>query len=387
MNILTVTTNYPYMLEPCNGIFVRKTVLALRAKSHRVFVIKPVPAVRYLLNSLRSWTLKPTLSHDAFLKLPIYFGLPLRFTGFRSWALKWNESQQVKAVIRAASTLGKIPPSTIIYAHFLPSARLALSAFPCIPVVAILGESDPWYYDEYYGSSWLETLLSCSAVIAVSENGYNYYLERCPALKDRLHFVPNGVDLNLFQPQDKLECRARLGISSEIKLAVFVGGFEDRKGPLRVLEAARRADFKVAFLGRGEQEPLGPEVLVSKSVDQDELVRWLGAADCFVLPSLSEGRSNAVLEAMACGVPVVVSNLPFNTEFVTSKCGALVDGTCPDSIAYGLKSVINEQHSHSMRLEARKVAECFSYESRIDNVEAILETSIDSASHGLQGDR
>ena len=323
----------------------------------------------------KSCSIKKIYSDDPSVCLPSYFGLPLQVTGI-NWVRKWNENQQRLAISRAYPVAAKPSNNFVIYAHFFSGIRMALNSYPGIPVMGVLGDSSPWIYDQMYGSSWFKTLLSCRAVVAVSKTAYNFYLNRCPKLKDRLYYVPNGVDLNTFKPQDKLRCRTKLGIEKKVKLAVFVGGFEERKGPLRVLLAARKADYKVAFLGQGRQVPKGPEVLVTRTVGQNELLKWLGAADCFVLPSLAEGRSNAILEAMACGVPVVVSNLPFNTEFVTEKCGALVNPEDPNSIADGLKETCEKKNSLIMRLEARKIAESFSQTIRIKKLEKILKTII-----------
>lgn len=384
MNIITLTTGYPYQAESYNGIFVKRTVEALRSRGHIVSVIKPIPISRILADWIKSKAIQCVKSDDASVTFPVYFGLPLRLTGIHSWAVHWNEKKQIKAIKRVASRSFDLQSETVIYSHFYSGIRLALKTYPGIPVVGILGESSPWDYDDIYGASWPETLLSCAAVVAVSKAGYDYYLERCPGLKDILHCVPNGVDISLFKPQDRSICRSQLGIANETKLAVFVGGFEERKGPLKVLDAIRKAGCKVAFLGRGDQVPKGSEVVVAKSVQQDELLLWLGAADCFVLPSLAEGRSNATLEAMACGVPVVVSDLPFNTEFVTRSCGALVDPYCTDSIAQGLEKVFDPKNALIMGREARRIAEGLSNESRIQFLEKIFQNVTDACSHNIK---
>jgi teichuronic acid biosynthesis glycosyltransferase TuaC len=379
MNILTITENYPYQAEPYNGIFVKKTVDALRSLEHKITVIKPISMSRIIASWVNSMAIKPIESGESSVIHPVYFGLPLRYFGKHSWVVRFNESRQLNAIKNFRSIVPESQSDTVIYSHFYPSIRLASKSYPEYPIVSILGESSPWLYDKIYGLSWPDKLLSCAAVVAVSKTGYDYYLERCPDIKDRIHCVPNGVDISYFKPQDKSICRQKLGINSETKLAVFVGGFDERKGPLRVLEAVRKFGCKVAFLGRGGQVPEGVEVIVAKSVQHDELLYWLGAADCFILPSLSEGRSNAILEAMACGVPVVVSNLPFNAEFVTPACGALVDPLSTDSIAQGLEKVFDKTNAQIMRREARRIAEGLSYETRIHSLETIFRNAICSS--------
>ncbi len=71
-----------------------------------------------------------------------------------------------------------------------------------------------------------------------------------------------------------------------------------------------------------------------------DLPIWFSAADVFVLPSLAEGLANVTVEAMACGLPLVVSDRPFNRDFLTDEEAVFIDPESVQSIADGLKSML-----------------------------------------------
>jgi glycosyltransferase involved in cell wall biosynthesis len=71
--------------------------------------------------------------------------------------------------------------------------------------------------------------------------------------------------------------------------------------------------------------PKGPQVLYQGVVPHEDIPEWLSAADIFVLPTLDEGCSNAILEAIFCGLPVISSDLPFNHGILDEQVAILVD--------------------------------------------------------------
>ena len=111
--------------------------------------------------------------------------------------------------------------------------------------------------------------------------------------------------------------------------------------------------------------PKGREVLHAGPIDHDLVPWWLAAGDVFVLPSLHEGMSNAIVEALACGLPVVVSDRPFNRQFLTEECAVFVDPLDPSSIAQGIRSVLSDPHrSRHMSQAALDLASGFDLRTR-----------------------
>jgi glycosyltransferase involved in cell wall biosynthesis len=155
----------------------------------------------------------------------------------------------------------------------------------------------------------------------------------------RFRVVPNGVDLERFRPAsdaEKRACRVELGLPLDHRLALFVGFFSREKGPALLLDAwlevaDRAPDTALVFVGPTtsryyEIEPaiyenmraavrargLESRVVFVERTDRIEL--FYRACDVLVLPSLREGLPNVVIEAMASGVPVIVSRLPGVTD-------------------------------------------------------------------------
>lgn len=125
---------------------------------------------------------------------------------------------------------------------------------------------------------------------------------------------------------DKRECRAELNLPHDAKIVLFVGGFVERKGPLRVLDACRSLEPKplMIFLGKGEQELADENIIFKGAVNQESLAKYLNAADVFVLPTTKEGMPNAILEAMASNLPIVSSDIPVNKYLLNGYASARV---------------------------------------------------------------
>jgi glycosyltransferase involved in cell wall biosynthesis len=162
--------------------------------------------------------------------------------------------------------------------------------------------------------------------------------------------VPNGVDGRRFTPvgaAERATIRSRLGVSLDDPVALFVGRLERRKGIDILLQAwtslvRRPGAPRLLIAGTGK---LAPWVEEAQAQGLDGLVRFLGgrddvadlyrAADLLVFPSRAEGCPNAVLEAMASGLPVVASDVAGNREVLgeDGKVGRLVPAETPGALA------------------------------------------------------
>ena len=180
--------------------------------------------------------------------------------------------------------------------------------------------------------------------------------------------VPNGVDLELFGPRDAAACRDRLGLSREGLLVLVVGHLIQRKAPLLAIGAfarARLASGRLVFVGAGplaaqvpaEAARLGVADAVSLrgEVAPEQLVDWYGAADCLLLCSSFEGRPNVVLEALACGRPVVATDTAGSSELLERFPSLLAPRGDPEAIAGRLRAVIAEPPPRdALRTEAER---------------------------------
>jgi len=183
----------------------------------------------------------------------------------------------------------------------------------------------------------LYTLNSANKVIFVS----NFLLRKAKELgyhgKNAV-VIPNGVDTNTFHPMETEQIRKKLGIYAEGKYYVgFVGNLipvkRADKFPDIFLEIIKRKpDVKFIIIGGGElQAQIEEELLLLKvpctftgRLNPEEVPQWMNCFDCLILPSRNEGWPCVVLEAQACGVPVIGSNVGGIPEAVGDG-GTIVD--------------------------------------------------------------
>lgn len=379
MKLLAISNNFPMPRFPERGVFVRNALTALASAGAEVDVIAPVSWV----SGLKFARNRPVVLDHGPLRVmqPGFTTLPVRGGLSARLATSFNDLGFGRAVDRT------IPPEAryrFAYAHFFPSGFAALGALGRrgIPALLSLGESDPWDYDRLYGHDrWIGALQRFFAIVTSSERNREYLLQHDPRIEGRLLYVPNGVDTTVFRPVSRVESRRMLGLPCDGTIAVFCGHFDHRKGPLRVLAALKQTGVRGVFLGgNGPDMPRGPEVLVAGPVPNADLPMWLGAADVFVLPSLSEGMSNAVLEAMACGVPLVVSDRRFNGFLKGRDCAILVDPESPAEIARGIQEALDPVRNRAMRAAGRLLAEQYSAETRARRVLEFAEQRLAESS-------
>ncbi len=180
----------------------------------------------------------------------------------------------------------------------------------------------------------------------------------------------NGVDTTLFRPPaDRDAARQALGLTR--KTLISVGLLIDRKGHHRTIEAMTKLpDFDLLIAGEGPERDrltaliarlgLTGRVRLLGARPHAELPAFYGAADASVLASSREGWANVLLESMACGTPVVASNIPGNPEVVrTRAAGVIVPENTPDGIAAGVRTLFDPPPD---RAATRAYAEPFGWD-------------------------
>jgi glycosyltransferase involved in cell wall biosynthesis len=202
----------------------------------------------------------------------------------------------------------------------------------------------------------------------------------CAALKDvlidlgidaaRIDVLRNGVDLELFRPIDREQGRADLGFTG--RTLVSVGFLTPRKGHDIAIRAMRQlSDTQLVVIGDGEQlgalKSLALQCGVSDRVrfvgamPQSQLRDYYGAADALVLMSDREGWANVLLESMACGTPVVATNVWGTPEVVAApEAGLLVDERTPEALAEAAGRLFANPPD---RAATRRYAERFSWDA------------------------
>jgi glycosyltransferase involved in cell wall biosynthesis len=214
-----------------------------------------------------------------------------------------------------------------------------------------------------------------SDAIVVLNSAVHDYVRRVPGSDSNIHWIPNGVDTYLFSPvsgEEKIFIRKRLGLPVGKKVATFVGRLVPRKGPQLVVQAVRPdMGIHVVVVGNGsipcrEQVP-APHVTIWPAQPREKIPDILRASDVLVLPSIGEGFPLIAQEAMACAVPVILSNDPSYKDYVDSSCAKLVSPTV-EGVREGLSEMLgSKQNLERAGRSARKLAEKkFAWDSNVE---------------------
>lgn len=200
-------------------------------------------------------------------------------------------------------------------------------------------------------------------------------LHRYQLRPDRVRIIPNYVDIGLFAPTP---CEDR-----RPNRVLYVGRLEEEKNPRALLDAVEGLDVELVMVGQGS---LG-ETLVREAAERRLSVTFLGnvpnrelprlynSSAAFVMPSFIEGHPKALLEAMACGRPVIGTNVPGIRELITDRVTGRLCEPHPDSLRAAVRDVLNnESLCVQMGVAARAyVAERFSLDRVVQMEAALLE--------------
>ena len=239
----------------------------------------------------------------------------------------------------------------LIDAHYLyPDGVTALALARALrrPLVITARGSDVTQLPDYAGPRRMIqfALRRADALIAVSA-ALGDRLVELGADPAKVHVLRNGVDLDVFRPPaDWVEARRALGLDGPTLLSV--GHLIERKGHDRVIAAlAHLPGMRLLVVGggplEGELRKLAERLGVADRVkflgllSPNQLPAVYGAADLLVLASSREGWANVLLEAMACGTPVVASPIPGNPEVVASPAAGMIAAA---NTAVGLAAAI-----------------------------------------------
>lgn len=381
--LVVLSSLFPSPAEPLAGIFIRERMFRV-GQELPITVVAPQPWfpfqswLRRFKPGWRPERPRTELMQGVEVLRPRYVSVPGLFKSLDGWLM----------AVGSLSTLRRLRAqgrADVIDAHFAyPDGYAAsrLAAWLRVPyTVTLRGTECRHATDAVLRPRLRRALRSASRVFSVSDS-LRRIGQNCGAAPERALVVGNGVDAQVFAPADRAEARRRLNLPPGSPVLVSVGGLVERKGFHRViacLPELRRAHPDLRLLIAGGPSPEGDwsERLAAQVREQclDDVVRFLGplppselrwalgAADVFVLATRNEGWANVLLEAMACGLPVVTTSVGGNAEVVCSdELGIVVPFDDHAALRDALGRALTQLWD---RAALRRYAESNSWDSRV----------------------
>lgn len=340
--IAVFTILFPHPGQPRAGLFIRERMFRVAGRLPLI-VIAPVPwfPLQGLIRRWRPHFRPPAprreVQQGIVVEHPRYLSFPGIFKGLDGLCLALGA---LPTCWRRRHEIG------VIDAHFAYPDGLAatwLGHWLGKPVtVTLRGTEVPHARHPGRRRQVQRTLSRADWVFAVSASLKQLAVELGrPA--ERIEVVGNGVDITRFQPVDKQGARLRYRIPAAARCLITVGGLVERKGFHRVIELmpalrARFPDLHYLIVGGPSAEGDWSERLRAMTtqlgltdyvhflgqIAPDELKYPLSAADVFVLPTRNEGWANVLLEALACGLPVVTTDVGGNAEVINNPALGMI---------------------------------------------------------------
>jgi glycosyltransferase involved in cell wall biosynthesis len=286
-----------------------------------------------------------------------------------------GKARYAQLAARAARAARSFRPD-VVYAHFLVPAGLIAALSSRAPLVVTAHGQDVRNVGDMRGvaAATRYVVQRAAAVVAVSD-----YLRReveswIPEARGKTEVIDSGVDLDRFP---LLPARPAAGDGPAY---LCVGALSERKNVVRLADAFRRLGRgTLTFAGEGrlrrELERRDGVTLLG-AVTQERIPELIGASDVVCQPSLVEPFGQALLEAMACGRPVVATAIGGPPEFVPQGGGILVDPFDEDAIADALRDAAGLPCPNPA---ARAVAERHDVRLQAERIEAVLERAAGAA--------
>ncbi len=224
-------------------------------------------------------------------------------------------------------------------------------------------------------NTWGKQITSVAAVSA----DLGKKLQEIGIPKFRIKVIYNGIDHQRFHLLSRQQARKQLGLNGS-RIILYVGNLKKEKGCMDLLEsfvqlAATTQSLKLYFAGTGPMlKPMKKKCLQTELQDQVQFLgkvqhaalnQWYNAADLVCLPSYNEGVPNVLLEAMACGTPVVASEVGGVPEIITSNTGLLIQRGDTQGLQESLSAALDKSWNRDMINEH---AYQFSWETNIQQM-------------------
>lgn len=342
--MVVLSSLFPSAAQPGAGLFIRERMFRV-ARALPLTVVAPqawFPGQGMIRRFHPGYRVQ-AVPYESQAGIDVYFP---RALALPAMGRRWDGVSMALAALPLVRRLKHEGRCRILDAHFAYPDGVAatlLGRWLDLPVSITLRGTEPRHLgDPALRPQVLRALDAADQIFAVSESLRQVAIA-AGVDGARIAVVGNGVDTEVFQPVDRDAARARLGIAADASVLVTVGALVPRKGQHLVLKvlpallarhprlvylmiggASREGDASAALRRQVAELGLEPHVRFLGPLAPAELKHPLSAADISVLASSNEGWANVILEAMACGLPVVASDVGGNAEVVCRESLGLI---------------------------------------------------------------
>jgi len=358
MEVLTITSLFPNNKMPDFGNFIFKRMKAFSNQINNVTVIAPVPYLPYFIKNRKWESYKEVKKYEIREGIEVYHP---RYPFFPKISMPLHGLFMWLGIQKLAATLCRRKKIDIIDGHFIyPDGLAAVLTAKTLKMPVVLSARG----SDINGYKKLKTI---KPLIQYALKGSDKIISVCEGLKadmvemgikgEMIKVIPNGIDVRKFAVLGREKMRIKLEIPVGAKIILSVGGLIKRKGFDLLITAFSKViqkdkDLRLYIIGEGPERSslqkiidnyrLEKTVRLVGHVPNDDLASWYSAADVFCLTSSREGWANVLMESLACGTPVVATNVYGAPEIVTnSNVGILVERSI-ESVAKGLVDALGK---------------------------------------------
>lgn len=348
--VLIISEFYPHAAEAYAGIFVREQIAYFK---HCEVIAVIAPAVRYPplshYQQLRAVQPAAGIHQEAgylVVRVPVHY-LPVIAEGFACTefyrrALSAIEQHQFEF--------------DLIHAHWayrsgFVAGKLAQEFAKPFVLTAQGSDIHSWLFEHRKRAKILAALQTADAIIALNKNLRDKILAEGVA-EDKLHVIPQGVDCELYKPSSINTNNLRPATAESPFVFLCIANHHRVKGVDILLHALAQTDKKINLLliGAGPETEalqslaqklgLGARVTFAGAQPPESIPNWINAADAVVIPSRNEGGPAVLLQAMACGKPVVATSVGMVPAVITDeRLGLIVPAEDAQALAAALERV------------------------------------------------
>lgn len=343
-NLLIISSRFPHHHDTAKSVFIYSQIEELKKSFEKIMIISTTPFTPKYLTKF----MKPKRRLDSMAKDYNYDNVEVHFT--KNIILPNDTLKQIKGIQGYLSSIRILKKTNfkpdLIHAHFIwPSGFIAMKLNQDLKIPFIVTGHGYDVYElplrnKYYLKMIKKILSNANHIITVSENIRDIMTKNLSVPTKKIEIISNGFSPKLFHPLDKNKVRKELSLPLDKKIVLSVGNLEEVKGHINMVKAAKqiinnRKDILFLIVGDGEERKKLKKEIEKDNLEQNfklmgakphnEIALWMNACDISVIPSINEAGPAVLFEALACGKPVIGTNVGVIPEILKdNKLGIVV---------------------------------------------------------------